>query len=55
MRLHMEGQELLTDVHGTHVHDADHGALMPSGFMTAVSSHVEKAVRVVVVVQWLSE
>ena len=23
MRLHMEGQELLTDVHGTHVHEAD--------------------------------
>ena len=23
MRLPMEGQELLTDVHGTHVHEAD--------------------------------
>ena len=23
MRLHKEGQELLTDVHGTHVHEAD--------------------------------
>ena len=23
MRLHAEGQELLTDVHGTHVHEAD--------------------------------
>ena len=31
-----------------------HGVLLPSGFMTAVSSHVRKAVGVVVVVQWLS-
>ena len=32
-----------------------HGVLLLSGFMTVVSSHVRKAVRVVVVVQWLSE
>ena len=31
-----------------------HGVLLPPGFMTVVSSHVRKAVRVVVV-QWLSE
>ena len=45
----MEGQEeLLTDVHGTHIHEAD-----PWGceavVMTVLSSHVRNAVRVVVV------
>ena len=55
MRLPMEGQEFLADVHGTHVHEADPWGAAAIGFMTAVSSHVRKAVRVVVVVQWLSE
>ena len=32
MRLLTEGQELQTDVHGTHVHEADPVALLPSGF-----------------------
>ena len=37
MRLHMEGQELLTDVHGTHVHEADPWGLLPSGFRCLVA------------------
>ena len=46
MRLPMEGQELLIDVHGTHVHAAD-----AWGF-AAIAVH-ERGV--LVVVQWLSE
>ena len=42
-------------MHSTRVHEAGPRVLLPSGFMTVVSSHVRKAVRVVVVVQWLSE
>ena len=56
MRQSMEGQELLTDVHGAHVQEADPWGTV-IGFMTVVSSHERKAVGVivVVVVQWLSE
>ena len=50
MRLPMEDQEFLAEVHGTHVHGSASWRAAAIGFMTAVSSHVRKAVRVVIVV-----